>query len=200
MLRVTMVVATKGNQLRTIILPFWLLLAQPLWAEVSEELNYTYYVAHSDRSSSLKSILDASSPVRENGQVYHAYTAWNISWNFQWFENPDGTCSITLVTTKLSGSITLPKLEGATSPQRNQFDRYLKSLRVHELGHYDIGRDAALAIDRKILSLPEMLSCKALASAANDIGYGTLAEYKARDDQYDTSTSHGKAQGAWLDN
>jgi hypothetical protein len=48
-----------------------------------------------------------------------------------------------------------------------------------ELGHYEIGKE--------------------LESTANALGYQTLDEYRAKEKQYDTSTAHGKSQGAWLE-
>jgi predicted secreted Zn-dependent protease len=182
-----------------LFLLFLLAMARPLSAEVNESLIYTYYVANADPSRSLLSILNTSSPIRQDGQVHHAYTTWYVKWDFRWFENPDGRCRITKVTTELTGSIKLPRLVGATSMQRDHFDRYLSAVRVHELGHYGIGKEAAAAIDRKILSLPEMPSCKALETAANDLGSRTLSEYKEREVRYDASTAYGRSQGAWLD-
>lgn len=82
---------------------------------------------------------------------------------------------------------------------REQFDKYLSALRVHELGHYDIANIAAAEIDRMILALPEMPSCKVLETTANDLGYRTLSEYKEKEIRYDASTAHGRSQGAWLD-
>jgi len=70
---------------------------------------------------------------------------------------------------------------------------------LHEQGHYSIGKEAATAIDRKILSLGEMSSCKVLEAVANDLGNRTINEYKEQELRYDNSTSHGKTQGAWLD-
>jgi len=181
--------------MRKLFLPCFLIITGTSSAEVSESLVYTSYTANADPTRSLLSILNASSPFRPN----HAYTTWNVKWRFRWFENPDGRCRITNVATELTGSINLPRLVGANSVQGGQFEKYLSALRDHELGHYSIGKEAAVAIDRTILSLPEMPSCKALESAANDLGNRMLNEYKERELRYDASTAHGKSQGAWLD-
>lgn len=82
----------------------------------------------------------------------------------------NGMCKITSVKTNLVGNIYLPKLVGANAAQSNQFEKYLSALRIHELGHYNIGKEVATTIDRKILSLPEMSSCKVLEATANDFG------------------------------
>jgi predicted secreted Zn-dependent protease len=176
-----------------------LLISQTSNATLKESLDYSYYTANAEPSVSLLKILDKATPIREQGHTYHGYTKWHIKWHFWWYENSDGTCRITKVNTELSGLITLPELVGATSEQQSRFDKYVSALNVHELGHYDIGKRAAMTIDEKIQALSEMSSCKLLESAANGIGYQTLDEYKAIEVDYDTSTGHGKTQGAWLD-
>ena len=103
------------------------------------------------------------------------------------------------MTTEVAGSIKLPQLVGVTPAQGAQFEKYLSALRNHELGHYGIGKEAASVIDRAILSLPEMPSCRALETAANDLGNRTLNDYREKERQYDVSTGNGKSQGAWLD-
>lgn len=104
-----------------------------------------------------------------------------------------------MVATALTGRITLPRLVGASSTQRGQFDRHLSALRVHELGHYGFGEEAAAEIDRKIRYLPEMSSCKTLESAVCDLRDRVLNEYKEREVRYDAATAYGKSQGAWLE-
>lgn len=187
-----------GTHGRIIVSLYLVALAGLLKAEVTENLEYTYYRAHADPTRSLLSILNASSPIHNNGKIFHGYTRWDVKWYFHWFESPNGRCKLTGVSTELTGSIKLPRLFGATSAQRDQFNRYESVLRVHELGHFQIGREAAATIDHKILSLPEMSNCKDLAATGNDIGYQTIREHKKKGIQYDASTDYGRSQGAWL--
>jgi len=174
-------------------------LAGSVNAEVTESLNYTYYRANADSSHSLLSILDASSPIQEDGKIFHGHTRWDVKWYFQWFEKPNGRCRIVSVSTELRGNIQLPELYGGVSEQRQRFKSYVSALRVHELGHYKHGQQAAESIDRNILSLAEMSSCKELESAGNDIGYKTIKKYQDKRKKYDEITGYGKSQGAWLD-
>lgn len=185
--------------MRKLLLLCFLLITQTSGAEVSDSLEYAYYTANADPASSLRSVLNSASPIRQNGQIFHGYTRWYVKWNFRWQEKPSGHCRITRVATQVTGNITLPRLSGATALQERQFGKYLSALHAHELGHYDIGKEAAATIDMKILNLPEMPSCKALESAANDLGHQVLGEYKERELHYDDSTGHGKSQGAWLE-
>lgn len=176
-----------------------LIIMQTASAEVSENLEYIYYTANADSNRSLLGILNKASPIRVDNHIFHGYTDWYVKWNYRWFEQPDGRCKITRVTTKFTSSIKLPELVGARSPQADLFAEYLSALRVHELGHYNIGKEAANTIDRGIASLPEMSSCKELEATANDFGYRTLDKYREKEKQYDASTAHGKSQGAWLE-
>ncbi len=137
------------------LLPLCLLIiAQTASAEVSESLDYIYYTANAAPDSSLLSILNKASPIKINNRTFHGLTKWYVKWNYRWFEQPDGRCKITNVTTKYTSSIKLPELAGADSAQEQAFNTYLTALRTHELGHYDIGKQAADVIDSGIASLP----------------------------------------------
>jgi predicted secreted Zn-dependent protease len=180
--------------------PALLMLASPAApAEVSASLDYAYYAALADPQSSLSAILKRSAPPSRHGGGFLGWTDWHVSWHFKWHANANGECRITEVATTLTGTITLPRLENATAAQAKELDSVLPALRVHELGHYAIGRDTADAIDQGILSLPPMQDCDALGSAANQLGRRIIDEQRKVEDQYDLVTRHGKTQGAWLD-
>lgn len=184
--------------MRKLLLLCFLIIAQTASAEVSESLEYIYYSANADANQSLLSVLNKASPIQVNNRTFHGLTKWYVKWNYRWFEQPDGRCKITSVTTKYTSSIKLPQLAGADSAQEQAFNNYLSALRTHELGHYDIGKQAADVIDNGIASLPEMSSCKELEATANGLGNQVLDEYRAKEKQYDADTGHGKTQGAWL--
>lgn len=174
-------------------------LAGPVNAEVKESLTYTYYRANADSSHSVLSVLDSSSPIQEDGKIFHGYTRWDVKWYFHWLEKPNGRCRIVSVSTELTGSIQLPKLYGGIPKQRQLFKKYVSALRNHEFGHYKHGQQAAGMIDRMILSLAEMSSCKELRPAGDDIGYRTIKKYQDKRKKYDETTGYGRSQGAWLD-
>lgn len=176
----------------------FLIITKTVSADVSENLDYVYYTANADPNDSLLNVLNKASPIKINNHTFHGLTKWYVKWNYRWFEQPDGRCKITKVTTTYTSSIKLPELTGADSAQEQAFNNYLTALRTHELGHYDIGKQAANVIDSGIASLPEMSSCKELEATANGLGYQILDEYKIKEKQYDADTGHGKTQGAWL--
>lgn len=161
--------------------------------------SYSYYVVTAVPDRALRSILNAASPIHHDGKVFFGNTDWHVQWNMWWSEQPRGSCKITRVEAKISGTILLPKIVNATEAQRNRFDTLAAALRVHELGHYDIGKKAAADIESGILAMPPMDTCAALKAAADELATETLDEYRAVERKYDADTDHGRTQGAWLD-
>ncbi|GAA5157457.1 hypothetical protein GCM10025770_00700 [Viridibacterium curvum] len=167
-------------------------------AEILEELTYNYYTAVATAGQPLHGALDAASPIRENDLVFHGHTRWDVTWHFRWANESDGRCHITAATVTLKSVIRLPLLRADSLKRQQLFDRYLESLRKHELGHHQIGRDAAKAVEQEILSQPEMRTCKLLEQTINQRATDLIAGFNSRNLTYDQQTEHGKTQGAWL--
>lgn len=167
-------------------------------AEISETLRFKYYAAEHRPGTTLLAALNAASPIRHEGKVFHAYAGWTVNWQFRWWEESDGRCRLTENHTRLAVEITLPKLSSTEAAARTSFDRYLVALRAHEMEHVRIARNAAERIDRSILQLPAMASCKALEAAANSLGQRLLREAAAEEKRMDQLTDHGSRQGAIL--
>jgi predicted secreted Zn-dependent protease len=167
-------------------------------AEVHEVLDYDHYEAHAQAGRPLASALNDASPFRPNGQVFHSATAWYLDWRIGPQPTADGRCRVGQVRIELHGEMMLPRLVGGTHWQQERFDSYLVRLREHELGHYEIGREAARQLEKSFYALPAASSCSELQSAARDAGARLLPKYEAMGDAYDAQTQHGKTQGAWL--
>jgi predicted secreted Zn-dependent protease len=99
---------------------------------------------------------------------------------------------------ELHGQMMLPRLVGGSEWQIQRFDSYLVRLREHELGHYEIGREAARQLEKQFYALPAARDCSALQSSAREAGARLLPKFEAMGDAYDQQTQHGKTQGAWL--
>jgi predicted secreted Zn-dependent protease len=184
--------------MRKLILICCLAAATSAAAEVREHLRYGHYDAKAAPGRTLAEVLNDSSPFRPDSRVFHSATSWNVDWKFQSTTGRDGRCKIVDVDTRLSGQIDLPRLIGADDKLEDRFETYLAALRVHEMGHYAIGREAAVAIDTRLRTMPAMSNCQQLESAARDLGARILGEYEAKGNKYDADTGHGKTQGAWL--
>lgn len=168
-------------------------------AEVTEAHIQRPYEVRAQPGQSLRQALNAATPIKVNGQPFHAYTRWNVRWTFRWWREASGRCTITEVTTRLRTEVQLPELRTATAAQRALFDRYLRALSRHEQGHVQFARDAAHAIDRGIAQLPSEPECASLERRANALGHRLLHEHAEREKQYDRDTRHGASQGAKLE-
>lgn len=172
------------------------LLSLPAVAEVTETLNYKTYTAEHKAGTSLLETLNATSPIRQDGKVFHGHTSWNVQWRYRWNEGPNGRCALTENKTTVSAEITLPLLVSSDAKAKLEFSSYSESLLRHELGHLEIAQAVAKRIDERILSLPPMNSCALLEQTANQLGQRLLEEAGQEERNYDLTTGHGRTQGA----
>lgn len=170
----------------------------PAGAAVEESLNFRYYASPHRPGMTLLAALNTATPIRQDGMRFHGYTAWQTSWQFRWWEEADGRCRITANLTRLSAEVTLPRLTTADPAIRQRFEHYLAALKNHEMEHVRIARDAAQRIDRGILALPTMPSCRQLEQTANDLAQRLLREAGDAEREMDQRTGHGAKQGASL--
>ena len=166
-------------------------------AIVTENLTYRFYDVQFAKGKSISAAILAASPIRDGGRTFHGYTKWQLSWRFTWREN-SATCTIDKVNTTVTALITLPNFISPPAQAKDALKEYLIALRQHELGHFELAKDAAERIDAEIRAQPAMPSCKLLETAANERGNRLLEEVRRKEKQYDADTQHGKTQGAWL--
>jgi predicted secreted Zn-dependent protease len=167
-------------------------------AEVHETLDTEHYEARVQPGRPLAPALNEASPFHPGDQVFHSATAWNLDWKVRPAATADGRCRSAEVRIELRGEMVLPRLLGGSSRQQALFEDYLGHLREHELGHYEIGREAARQLEKQLYALAPARSCAALMSAARKEGARLLPKYEAMGDAYDAQTQHGRTQGAWL--
>jgi predicted secreted Zn-dependent protease len=175
------------------------ILATATRAEVVESLDEVSYTAYPQRGQTLRQALNAATPIREDGKIFHGHTKWNIRWTFNWRREADGRCRFTSNETRLDLVITMPELEGGGRTMQQRFADFHDALYDHELGHADLAREAAQAIDDAIRELPEMGNCTALEAAANRRAHAIVNASKRRQKQYDLDTEHGRRNGASAD-
>jgi predicted secreted Zn-dependent protease len=167
-------------------------------ADLSEQLEYTHYDVPVHPGMSLRELLNAASPIRSNGGIYHAYTQWHVNWRYHAERLPDGRCGIDHEHTSLAVTMTLPAPTDPAIAHDPVFVTYLAALRRHEQGHYEIGRSAAAAIDAGISALAPRDSCEALGAAADALANARIAQARETEQRYDRDTGSGRTQGAWL--
>jgi predicted secreted Zn-dependent protease len=167
-------------------------------AEVVETVHYSHYGIRFVHGLPLKAALNAASPVRREGQVFHAHTGWELRYELRWFEERDGRCAVTRVTTTLKADILLPLLEPGSTAGWPDWPGYLQALRGHEHGHLEIARAAAHLLDRRIAGLPQAISCGMLQAQARQAWREVLEGAGKEDREYDRRTDYGRTQGAGL--
>ena len=167
-------------------------------AEVHETLDTGHYEARARPGHSLALALNDASPFRPGNQVFHSATAWTLDWTVRPEATPDGRCRSAEVRIDLRGEMLLPRLLGGSQAQQDRFESYLSRLREHELGHFEIGREAARELEQSLYGLAPARTCDQLQSAARAQGARVLPKYEALGDAYDRQTQHGRTQGAWL--
>lgn len=189
----------RSRQRLAMIAPVVCSLAMAAHADVVESLDEVSYTAYPQRGQTLRQALNAATPIREDGEIFHGHTKWNIRWSFRWWREADGSCRITSNETRLDLVITLPELEGGGHAMQQRFVDFREALHDHELGHADLARKAAQAIDDAILDLPAMTDCPTLEAAANRRAHTLMDAMNRRQKQYDRETQHGRLHGASAD-
>lgn len=168
-------------------------------AEIVDVLSYEFYEVVASPTHRLSTSLNNASPLqKQNGAAFHGYTKWHVTWRYTTQGKSGVGCKLSSITTELKSTIVLTKLTNESASQRNIFDSYLLRLKEHELGHHEIAREAAAAVDRALTNLGTSNDCKSLQAMVDDTAKATLNLFTEKEREYDAVTMHGKTQGARL--
>jgi predicted secreted Zn-dependent protease len=173
-------------------------LAAVLHAEPAIMTSCDYYDIEGQTADELRQQMNLYGVAWSNGNIYDAYTGWNVKWHYQYRPGNEG-CSIGSVETTLYVEFRLPRWKNYSdgSPGlKLKWDAYMRSLRRHEDGHKKIGLAAAAEIERALAGMKPAVTCDEMAEAANKLGRRILAEYAEKEKDYDARTNFGEAQGA----
>lgn len=182
---------------------FWLaglmlLLCLEAQAQPLMNIQYRYYSVRGNTVEQIAQSLYQKTPVIYQGQKFHAYTRWNVQWQFRWQPSTQG-CSIVSPQTTVDIQYTLPRLTNEASLRpavRDRWQRYYAALVRHENGHRDFGLAAGREIYRRLLMMGSRRTCQRLEQEANQLANQTIAQYAAREREYDRLTNHGAKDGA----
>ena len=156
-----------------------------------------FYQVTPTSKANLLETLNSTSPIRENGDVFHGYTKYEINWRFWWKSNND-QCAFTKVETTLTLKYTMPQLKSSKSDVKVIWSNWYPNLETHEKGHGQLAKDTAYKIDKNLLSLGPKANCNLLEKAGNKLAHKLMDKLKKASKQYDIETNHGETQNAWL--
>jgi len=157
-----------------------------------QEVRVNYYDVQGNDFNSLLGALNVRG-------TFHGRADWKLSYRFRSRMGPGG-CGVTSFNTDLDLQMTLPRWTppaGVPADLVTRWERYMAALRLHEEGHLDHGRGAEKEF-RAVASATTASDCGSLDRALRDRFSKLIADYQARDRDYDRRTEHGKSQGAFF--
>lgn len=159
--------------------------------------NYKFYLLSPESKGEILKELNITSPIIEDGEIYHGYAYSTINWNFNWRYNKN-SCWITSANTELNTTYTLPKLETKSNDVTQVWNKWYPKLVLHEKGHHKLAVNIAVRIENAISEMPKERTCQELEKKANEIGHALISELEHLNISYDKRTNHGETQGAFL--
>ena len=174
-----------------------LLMLAALPARAEETFRIEYFDVSGSSSQELRTDLSRLGPVADNGVRGDAYTRWRIAWEFELTERGK-TCVAGNFAVDLTVTMSLPRWvppQGVSAELVTLWDQYSTAVRVHEDGHHRIARAAADEVARRLSAAARGKGCKALENTLKALVDEVLAEYRAKQADYDRETDSGRAQG-----
>ena len=126
-----------------------------------------------------------------------ANTRWRLRWNLSVQPDKSG-CRLLSATAELDVEMNLPRWnapEDARPDLVRRWDKFAAAVRKHEDGHRDIAIDAVREVADRLQNVTTGRDCAALRKSLGRIAEATVREYRDKEDSYDVTTMHGRAQG-----
>jgi predicted secreted Zn-dependent protease len=159
--------------------------------------SYTYYAVEGRTVADLQESLRQRGPRDDYGAVRFAYTDWSVKWS--WKRKDDGTIDLSSVKLVCDAMIKLPKIEARESlPQDlvEQWDGFVERTTRHELNHVShVEQGAPQILER--LDQAAKSAGNLTVKRADSIVRQVIAEIRAKDREYDATTTHGRTEGTW---
>ena len=126
-----------------------------------------------------------------------ANTRWRLRWNLSVQPSKNG-CRLLAATAELDVEMNLPRWnapEDARPDLVKRWDRFAAAVRKHEDGHRDIAIDAVHDVADRLQNVTTGRDCASLRKSLGRVAESTVREYREKEDSYDVTTMHGRAQG-----
>jgi len=160
---------------------------------VSEQLKFDYYRVEVSAGESWQDKVIPASPVNP----YAGYTTPDVKWEIDTTAQPDGRCTITNVRVELGLTVLLPRIETTDAEASAQASRYYEALKEHEMGHVEIWRKAAAAIDSQLATIPPSADCNKLYIYAGEYSDHYQLMASEQDRAHDNADEYSRVQNSW---
>ncbi|MCC2615845.1 DUF922 domain-containing Zn-dependent protease [Aestuariibacter halophilus] len=167
-------------------------------ADVRLDTRTQHYDIYPTSAADIRLQLRKHSPIIDQQQSFHGQTQWHLVPDFRWREYGNA-CRFHHINVTLTGAYVLPRLANTSETDadtRETFARYYQALRVHEEGHQALWLEAGQRIETLLQNMHGQQGCKALTEQATQQIHQIIDEYHQRNGEYDTTTGHGRTQGA----
>jgi predicted secreted Zn-dependent protease len=180
------------------------LLAVPAWAQssapritlkVTASTNY-YEVSGNTHAELIAS--RAQARPRKDNQPFDGLTTWNVEWSYR-LSSRNGQHALESADVKTKVVVTLPRWSpapGADADLVARWQKYVRALGIHELGHVSYARLATAEMGKRLSAIQHRSTAQDLRTLVERTGDQVLAEFRSKDAEYDRDTAHGVKQGA----
>ena len=121
-------------------------------------------------------------------------TRWTVTWKFNFHETAAG-CALASFSTTTKITTTMPRWTPPPDVRpetKERWTRYYTNLLAHETGHARLALAAAAEIRQRVGEAPAQASCDQLKRLLNERAEKVVADYRAREKDYDRRTDHGR--------
>jgi predicted secreted Zn-dependent protease len=175
--------------------PAWSLRLVPL---EDPELPYTleerFYPV---RGVSIAELVPQTQHVKDR---WAAFARWHATWRYS-LEASAAACEVTEGSAALQADIIYPRWgrpAGADQDTVSRWDRFVRNLTTHELGHITIALQGADAVAELLEGGISAETCEEAARTADRAAARLYERSNRRNARYDEETGHGAAQGTSL--
>lgn len=121
-------------------------------------------------------------------------TRWTVTWKFNFHETAIG-CALASFSTTTKITTTMPRWTpppDVPPETKERWTRYYTNLLAHETGHARLALAAAAEIRQRLGETPAQANCEQLKQLVNARAEKVVADYRAREKDYDRRTDHGR--------
>ncbi len=157
-------------------------------ARIDFDLKHSSYPVHgSDYFSAFENM-------KARGK-FNAWASWKVTYTFNQTQTPRN-CVMSNLVISIAGEILMPNWveKGMATPDHQAWwNTGQRQLQIHEDGHIQHGREFAILLRERLLSLNDQ-TCQGLELKAKQSLMALESNHRSREEEYDRLTYHGLRQ------